>query len=574
VFPVAANEVMVRLLAEHSTYLPGERVKLLVESAKGGRLVLKRGQETVGSWSVGSGHQVVEAEALEPGLYEAVLEPEGLSAHFAVLEQLETEPLLAVVFHNHQAPNYSPDGAVREPWAYKHVWEDEFQPYCEGGAYYVQAKLLAKWGLAWNANLSPSLLKQWVDLLERGAVVNSDGVYVSVGPESPLAERVAETLETFKRLARGPLEVLTSFYSHPLAGYIAETFGWLDLLAEELELGKRITEQVVGVEPFGVWLPEMSFSMKLVPLLAESGLRYTVLDAVSHFVGATGDKGSIYEPYALGGLTVFFRHTGLSDLWSFKYSNVKTRYEAEAGARDLALRLVLEAYSNRARPLTVALDGENWMILPSPKPATALLLDELLGQLKAAEAKGLVKLVRMSDLAGRVEPRRLASVPPKSWRGGYDKWVSELASVQERIWANVVEAYELYKALETSVGCGEEEKLALMNAVNSDHIWAEFADEGFSREWALALKRKLESTLSSLKLEGFAGGRLRLRNTLRQAVRVLVREDGRVQEVVLHPGTTELEVGGSVVEIFVKGWRKEFAVCKPIVKSSKGQTAR
>ena len=67
---------------------------------------------------------------------------------------------------------------------------------------------------------------------------------------------------------------------------------------------------------------------------------------------------------------------------------------------------------------------------------------------------------------------------------------------------------------------------------------------------------------------------MRLRNTLRQAVRVLVREDGRVQEVVLHPGTTELEVGGSVVEIFVKGWRKEFAVCKPIVKSSKGQTAR
>jgi len=556
---------MARLLAEYALYLPGERVKIVAESERGGRLTLKRGGEAVGSWSIGEGSHLVEVDAGEPGLYEAVLEPGGLSAHFAVLEKPETEPLLAVVFHNHQAPNYSPDGAVREPWAYKHVWEDEFQPYCEGGAYRVQAKLLAKWGLAWNANLSPSLLKQWAELLERGAVLNSDGVYVSVGRESPLAERVAETLEAFRRLARGPLEVLTSFYSHPLAGYIAEVFGWLDLLAEELEVGVRVTEQVMGVEPLGVWLPEMSFSMKLVPLLAERGLRYTVLDAVSHFTGAVGDKGGIYEPYALGDLAVFFRHTGLSDLWSFKYSGVRSREEAEAGARDLALRLVLEAYSNRARPLTVALDGENWMILPSPKPATALLLDELLGQLKAAEARGLVRLVKLSELLDGVEPRRLASVPPRSWRGGYEKWVSELAGVQERIWANVVEAYEAYKALEASVGCGEEEKLALMNAVNSDHIWAEFADESFSREWALALRRKLENVLSSIKLEGFAGGKLRLRNALGRAVKVLVREDGRLQEVVLPPGAAEIEVRGSVVEIVVRGWRREFAVCKPIV---------
>ena len=559
---------MARLLAEYAVYLPGERVKLLVESAGGGRLTLKRGEETVGAWTVGAGAQVVEVDAGEPGLYEAALEPGGLSAHFAVLERPETAPLLAVVFHNHQAPNYSPDGAVREPWAYKHVWEDEFQPYCEGGAYYVQAKLLAKWGLAWNANLSPSLLKQWADLLERGVVLNSDGVYVSVGPESHSARRVAETLETFRKLARGPLEVLTSFYSHPLAGYIAETFGWLDLLAEELELGKRITEQVMGVEPLGVWLPEMSFSMKLVPLIVEKGLRYVVLDAISHFAGATGDKGGIEEPYALGDLVIFFRHTGLSDLWSFKYSNVRSREEAEAGARDLALRLALEAYASRARPLTVALDGENWMILPSPKPATALLFDELLGQLKAAEARGLVKLVKLSELLGRVEPRKLTSVPPRSWRGGYDKWVSELSNVQEKIWANIVEAYELYKALEASVGCGEEEKLALMNTVNSDHIWAEFADESFSREWVLALRRRLDSVLASIRLEGFAGGKLRLRNTLERSVRVLVREDGRVREVVLPPGVAELEVEGSVTEILVRGWRREFAFCKPIVRAA------
>lgn len=553
------------LLPEHAVYLPGERVRLRVEG--GGTLLLRRGERVVGSWSVSGGSQVVELDAGEPGLYEVVLEPAGAGARFAVLEPLDEKPMLAVVFHNHQAPNFSPDGSVREPWAYKHVWEDEFKPYYEGGAYYVQAKLLEKWGLAWNANLSPSLLKQWADLLERGAVLNVDGTYVGVEPGSAAAGRVAEALESFRRLARGPLEVLTSFYSHPLAGYLAESFGWLDLLARELELGKRVTEEVVGIEPRGVWLPEMSFSMKLVPLIVEQGLRYTVLDAVQHFIGAVGDKGSIYEPYALGELVVFFRHTGLSDLWSFKYSNVRSPEEAEAGARDLALRLVLEAYTNRAKPLTVALDGENWMILPSPKPATALLLDRLLEQLKLAESKGLVELVKLGDLLDGLEPRRLVSVPPRSWRGGYDKWVSERAQVQERIWSNVLEAYELYKALEASVGCGEEEALALMNAVNSDHIWAEFADEGFSREWLLALRRRLESVLSSIKLEGFRHGKLRLRNTLGRSVKLLARVDGRVREVVLPPGVSELEVEGSVVELLVRGWRREFAVCKPIVRS-------
>ncbi|MCS7104128.1 MAG: hypothetical protein NZ954_00995 [Thermofilaceae archaeon] len=557
---------MARILPEFAAYLPGERVKLVVETEKGGELLLKSSFEPLRRLSVSPGVSVIEIDAGDPGVYEIVLEPEGVAASLAVLERPSTPPLVAIVFHNHQAPNYSPNGSIREPWAFKHTWENEFHPYFEGGAYYVQAKLLKKWDIAWNANLSPSLLQQWVDLVKRGVVINSDSVYLCIGPESPAANRVAETLQTFIELSRGRLEVLTSFYSHPLSGYIVESFGWIDLLREELKLGKAITSQVIGVDPRGVWLPEMSFSMKLIPILLDLGIEYTILDSVSHFTGAVGDKGGIFEPYTLDGLTVFFRHTGLSDLWSFKYSNVKSLKEAEVAARELTLRIVLEAYLNRAKPLTLALDGENWMVLPSPKPTTPVLFDELLHQLKIAERKGLIKMVKLSEIVKEGGSRRLLSVPSKSWMGGYDKWTSERAVVQEKIWANVVNAYETFKALVNSVGCREEDLLALMHVVNSDHIWAEFADESFSHEWASTLENRLNLVLASIKLEGFSNGKLKLCNKFDRPVRVYLREDGTVREVTLPTGFSEIEVAGSLVEIELKGWRKSFKLCKPLVK--------
>ncbi|MEM4595586.1 MAG: hypothetical protein QXN29_05155 [Thermofilaceae archaeon] len=557
---------MARVFSEYAAYLPGERVVLRVESGRGGKLLLKRGGELVASWEVKPGRDVFEFSVAEEGLYEATLEPEGAHSMFAVLTRQDPPPMLAVVFHNHQAPNYSPDGAVREPWAYKHVWEDEFAPYYDGGAYLVQARLLEKWGVRWNANLSPSLLHQWARLLERGAVISQDGAYLCVEPDSWRSRRVAESLEIFKRLARNQLEVLTSFYSHPIAGYIAEVYGWADLLKEELRLGKEITERVLEVEPLGAWLPEMSFSMRLVPILIEHGIRYTVLDALNHFSGAVGDKGGIYEPYSLGELVIFFRHTGLSDLWSFKYSNVPSPEAAEVAARDFTLRLVLEAYTNKAKPLTVALDGENWMILPHPKPPAAVFFDRMLEQLRAAVDRGLIRLVKLSEVLEEVEPRRLISVPARSWMGGYAKWTSEKRQEQEKIWANIIEAYEVYKALENSVGAGEEDLLALFHAVNSDHIWAEFADEGFSREWLEYLRSRLATILSSIKLEGFADSKLKIRNALDREVKVLVTENGHATEVTLPPGVSEIPVQGSVVEISIKGWTSVFRLGKPLVR--------
>lgn len=559
--------MVVRVVTDSVAYAPHDVVRVTVEASRGAELALLRDGEIVERRLLHKERGVEELEVGEEGVYvvRVLAGGEAAEAKFIVVGGREGVPRIAIVFHDHQAPNYSPDGSIREGWAFEHVWSDEFRPYYRGGAYYVQARLLDKWRVKLSLNLSPSLLRQWSDLLDRGVVVDRGGVYECIEPDDERALMVKEVLTRFRELARrGVVEVLTSFYSHPLAGYIADAYGWLDLLSRELETGREVTESVMGVEPRGVWLPEMSFSMKLLPILEEGGIQYTVLDGVGHFAGAVGEKDTIYCLYAIGGLKMIFRHTSISDLWSFKYSGVRDPSEAEAGARDLVLRMIIEAYVNKAEVLAVALDGENWMIMPRPKPATAVLLDKLLGYLKRAEEKGVVRLVTLREVVEELEPLKLISVPSRSWRGGYDKWLSERKAIQDRIWENITRAYECFKALQNSVGVGNEELESLMNAVNSDHIWAEFADESFSAEWARTLEARLEGVLSSIKIIGVRGRALHVRNLLERPVKVLVYRNGVASPLELKPGLNIISAGDGVIRIVVRGWRREYRVGKPL----------
>jgi len=164
-----------------------------------------------------------------------------------------------------------------------------------------------------------------------------------------------------------------------------------------------------------------------------------------------------------------------------------------------------------------------------------------------------------------LEPRRLVSIPSRSWRGGYEKWLSEKSSIQERIWRNLVEAYEYFKALENSIGVCEEDLVSLMHAVNSDHIWAEFADESFSADWRRMLEEKLENVLFSIRIVGVQDGSIQIANRLDKPVKVLVYRDGSASLVELKPGLNVIGADGRIVRIVVRGWRSEYQVGKPML---------
>lgn len=77
----------------------------------------------------------------------------------------------------------------------------------------------------------------------------------------------------------------------------------------------------------------------------------------------------------------------------------------------------------------MALDGENWMILPSPNPYAALLLEKILMYLSRSKADGYIMPIKPSTLIKEAN-EEVREIPTTSWLGSPTKWVTERADVQ------------------------------------------------------------------------------------------------------------------------------------------------
>lgn len=411
----------------------------------------------------------------------ATLEMEGrvISSTSAVMEGFtKGEPLKVVfVWHHHQSPGVWPNGTLHGPWALVHTYESELKPYYEGGAYYFHAWILGKYPkIKMTYHLSPSLLWQWN--LTNVGWCQSYPSYRCFRSEDGESERVREAMELYRTLyGRGQIDILTSYFAHPISGYIAERYGWFDLLDYELFLGKTTTREVLGVNAKGMWLPEMAFSPKLVSLLEKHGVKYTVLDDRCHL--KTIYPYSPYHVYAIenSSIKVLFRDHTISDDFAF---NNDFRNEDEA--REKAKRIVEEILRVRkadpnAEVVTIAADGENWIIF-SPNPGlTAKYFEYLLGYLREAQEKGLIETVTLGE-AVKMEPYKNITPLTTSWLCSWDKWTREKESVQKPMWNRSEEVYNLTRTYREACGRGETYKKALYGlaqALDSDFYWAEFS---------------------------------------------------------------------------------------------------
>ncbi len=84
--------------------------------------------------------------------------------------------------------------------------------------------------------------------------------------------------------------------------------------------------------------------------------------------------------------------------------------------------------------VTMALDGgENWMILPTPNPYAALLLEKIMMYLSQAKSDGYVMPIRPSIIKEFHD--EIKEIPTTSWLGSPAKWISERADIQSRLWS-------------------------------------------------------------------------------------------------------------------------------------------
>lgn len=426
---------------------------------------------------------------------------------------------VAFVWHFHQAPQLYPSGIYKDEWPFLHVYSGGFYGY-KGGPYSIHVQLHQRVP-GWKDvdHFSPSLLEQWVNGVERG--YRTAEIDVQPGDTRILA--VKEVLESVKAIAKaGSTELLGSVYAHTILGYLireAKKHGIGRLLrfliSWELQEGLGVVERVLGQRPKGVWTPEMFWHMRLTEIYRENGVEYTVL-CEQHFRKASGDKNTIYEPYIVrdeegNELVVFFRDLSLSDWISFK-ADFQSLEEAEAAAWDFVIELAKRRTAAPGGIVVIALDGENWMIMPKHRRYGPVFLEKLASIISRSE---VVKATTLGEYLKEHPPRRVLSyIPAGSWIGLSDTQWTE--GIKLETWTEVMRRLKPVEALLEVLG-EEQTKILLQQriepiysifkaaaiSIDSDFYWyGEIERErNFVIEWAKEAEKLAFSLLSSIQVE-------------------------------------------------------------------------
>ncbi|MEZ0346571.1 MAG: glycoside hydrolase family 57 protein [Infirmifilum sp.] len=405
---------------------------------------------------------------------------------------------VAFVWHHHQAPNFYPDGHFKDLWAYKHVFEGDFYGHPQG-PYAIHMGFHRQYPDFRDVDhFSPSLLEQWELVLKE----EPNAPDYATSRRSELESLVS----TLKSLAtQGIIEPLGSVYAHTILGFILRKALQKGLFEEaktlikwEISQGMKIVERVIGRRPKGFWTPEMFWSMDLVNIYRETGIEYTVL-CEQHFSKAGGEKDSIYTPYIVqdpvtsSSIVVFFRDLALSNWISFNV-DFKDPQEADLSARRFVVELAKRRESAPNGIVVIALDGENWMIMPSYRRYAPYFLEKII---KYLDDSNILKTITLEQYLEKHKPERvLTYVPYGSWINLTDRqWTGD---GKDQLWEKAFQAlsyvFSLYKSLgEDAWKISQDENTelykalkALSIAMDSDFYWyGEIEKEAnFIRVWA------------------------------------------------------------------------------------------
>ena len=433
------------------------------------------------------------------------------------------KPLVLFVWHNHQGPNYYPDGTYFARWHIDHFFQDGLRPYYsfdmvynesiypDMGTYYLHYYLLKKYPrVKVNLHYSPSLIYQLYDAATNGFRLFDQriGRFREVSPNSTLAQIIRDFFKGLRELhEEGRAYIMTSCFAHTIMGYYVDRYGVDKLIKYDIELGMNWTRKTI-VDTNAIWTPEMAFSMKLVPIYLDLGIKYTVLDGTHHFPGAQGDKGTIYEPYIVRDelgreLIVFFRDQPISDGdIGFTNNDWDNPRQADRDARKLYYDIYnRHSFKNYQYPpiQVIAADGENWMLFAPSTANGALFLDRIYRYMESLTIQGIMESGTFEDAIKKHPPRRvLTYIPSTSWLGSWGKWTTERGEEHRIAWEKMDNAMALYKGMlyymdiktyedfkrevETNTWFNES-VVALIHAMDSDYWWAEFFSMTYIDKW-------------------------------------------------------------------------------------------
>ena len=274
---------------------------------------------------------------------------------------------------------------------------------------------------------------------------------------------------------RGRIEVSVTPYYHPIAPLLVDTdLARVDRLgaslpprfahpadAEAQIVGAvELYRERFGRPPRGMWPAEGAVAEWLVPLFIRHGVRWIATDegvlARSGRQGYRVDDPSILcQPYqaleaeGARGLTVFFRHRGLSDAIGFEHARDPEPERAAAAFLGAVKELARGLRGTRDYLVSVILDGENaWSSYPRDgRPFLHALYRSLASDVE-------IKTVTMSEYIEGNQARRLAPHPTAEQTRVYElatgSWIDEWDSapgVDLGTWIGEPEENEAWRLL-------------------------------------------------------------------------------------------------------------------------------
>ncbi|MHA2172698.1 MAG: hypothetical protein ACXAB7_22725, partial [Candidatus Kariarchaeaceae archaeon] len=395
---------------------------------------------------------------------------------------------LSFVWHQHQPfytePFTDPPNFL-EPWAQAHT----------EGPYLWQIEALANHPeISATINLQPSLLEQWS--FSRNGWLNN-GVWTT-----DWVDKINQTIQLHYDVLHndtrnGKLELLTSGYNHPIFALLAN-WGWWDDIDRQMALGKGVTENMFNYTPHGAWQPEMAFNTPVIPYWVNNGINHTVWSDAN-----LGGGNKPYEPFWVQDnitgekMVAFFRYTPISNDIGFRYNGYASADEA---ARDF-IGQIISAYKNQVvaedldKVLTVALDGENYMIWGAP--SSRYFMDRVYTALEESQTLGWVQTATLEEAMHYVPPTKTLTTDdftypkefPLPFGGG--SWVDGSVSTwygepdENLLWKYIMEGREFLVKYESELSPTDQETFwkYITIAEGSDSFWWAGSDQQIGDDW-------------------------------------------------------------------------------------------
>ena len=303
---------------------------------------------------------------------------------------------LAFVWHQHQPLYLNPEGVWEQPWMVYH-----------NDLYYWHVQALEMHpSVNVTINLQPVLIYQW-NLTKDGWIYN--GI-----PQSGESSRLC--LEGYRNVSeRGQVEILTSPFYHPIMPILYHG-GWEDDAIAQVEMGKETTWRLIGANATGAWTPEMNINTHIIPIYNQTGITHTILEQEA-LIGKSPYKPYIVKDSATNKTMIaFFRHTGTSNNVGFVWNEM----DAETATRSFVdtVARIYRYNPTVTKVLTIATDGENWMLWGSP--SAPLFLE---GMYAAVEQLDWLKSVTLTQALSIVPPTEvIEDIPECSWAEPDDIW--------------------------------------------------------------------------------------------------------------------------------------------------------